>query len=141
MIRRPPRSTRTDTLFPYTTLFRSRRKEEGRGFRTKAQRHKGTKGAVSGATAAQRRGVSILLPGFVRPHDDKARFSHSPQRPGTPLFVSLCLCVRYFFLLRAFALFRLPCRCSRQALRATPLTPPRAPSPPTPRRRTAEHTS
>src|SRR3546814_21003204 len=25
MIRRPPRSTRTDTLFPYTTLFRSPR--------------------------------------------------------------------------------------------------------------------
>src|SRR3546814_20221616 len=27
MIRRPPRSTRTDTLFPYTTLFRSDRSE------------------------------------------------------------------------------------------------------------------
>src|SRR3546814_11316005 len=26
MIRRPPRSTRTDTLFPYTTLFRSLRR-------------------------------------------------------------------------------------------------------------------
>src|SRR3546814_13899889 len=26
MIRRPPRSTRTDTLFPYTTLFRSARR-------------------------------------------------------------------------------------------------------------------
>src|SRR3546814_5698879 len=26
MIRRPPRSTRTDTLFPYTTLFRSWKK-------------------------------------------------------------------------------------------------------------------
>src|SRR3546814_5266539 len=26
MIRRPPRSTRTDTLFPYTTLFRSYRR-------------------------------------------------------------------------------------------------------------------
>src|SRR3546814_19829483 len=26
MIRRPPRSTRTDTLFPYTTLFRSNRR-------------------------------------------------------------------------------------------------------------------
>src|SRR3546814_9047438 len=26
MIRRPPRATRTDTLFPYTTLFRSRRR-------------------------------------------------------------------------------------------------------------------
>src|SRR3546814_19060636 len=29
MIRRPPRSTRTDTLFPYTTLFRSYRKNGG----------------------------------------------------------------------------------------------------------------
>src|SRR3546814_18494045 len=29
MIRRPPRSTRTDTLFPYTTLFRSPRRPEG----------------------------------------------------------------------------------------------------------------
>src|SRR3546814_17233479 len=27
MIRRPPRSTRTDTLFPYTTLFRSSRRD------------------------------------------------------------------------------------------------------------------
>src|SRR3546814_16698700 len=33
MIRRPPRSTRTYTLFPYTTLFRSRnvQRERGRG--------------------------------------------------------------------------------------------------------------
>src|SRR3546814_5793896 len=29
MIRRPPRSTRTDTLFPYTTLFRSAEVVEG----------------------------------------------------------------------------------------------------------------
>src|SRR3546814_9565279 len=29
MIRRPPRSTRTDTLFPYTTLFRSVRQTQG----------------------------------------------------------------------------------------------------------------
>src|SRR3546814_6305873 len=35
MIRRPPRSTRTDTLFPYTTLFRSA-KLVGRG---RDQRH------------------------------------------------------------------------------------------------------
>src|SRR3546814_15172759 len=40
MIRRPPRSTRTDTLFPYTTLFRSTRvrarvrgRVQGVGFR------------------------------------------------------------------------------------------------------------
>src|SRR3546814_7253164 len=31
MIRRPPRSTRTDTLFPYTTLFRSERGGDARG--------------------------------------------------------------------------------------------------------------
>src|SRR3546814_5546959 len=31
MIRRPPRSTRTDTLFPYTTLFRSERCRSCRG--------------------------------------------------------------------------------------------------------------
>src|SRR3546814_12032478 len=37
MIRRPPRSTRTDTLFPYTTLFRSRN-----------QRHKTTHAAPPG---------------------------------------------------------------------------------------------
>src|SRR3546814_2807686 len=30
MIRRPPRSTRTDTLFPYTTLFRSTSTAAGR---------------------------------------------------------------------------------------------------------------
>src|SRR3546814_7707518 len=31
MIRRPPRSTRTDTLFPYTTLFRSLQQHRRRG--------------------------------------------------------------------------------------------------------------
>src|SRR3546814_20435318 len=36
MIRRPPRSTRTDTLFPYTTLFRS--KQRGDAFVSKVLR-------------------------------------------------------------------------------------------------------
>src|SRR3546814_14941004 len=37
MIRRPPRSTRTDTLFPYTTLFRSREcSASGRGCAARA---------------------------------------------------------------------------------------------------------
>src|SRR3546814_10370273 len=31
MIQRPPRSTRTDTLFPYTTLFRSRQGRKAAG--------------------------------------------------------------------------------------------------------------
>src|SRR3546814_9760695 len=36
MIRRPPRSTRTDTLFPYTTLFRSPCEDCG-GYRLKPE--------------------------------------------------------------------------------------------------------
>src|SRR3546814_12349841 len=43
MIRRPPRSTRTDTLFPYTTLFRSDRRPAG----WTPQRPAGTGGAVA----------------------------------------------------------------------------------------------
>src|SRR3546814_9546061 len=37
MIRRPPRSTRTDTLFPYTTLFRSDRRTLRRWRRDRPQ--------------------------------------------------------------------------------------------------------
>src|SRR3546814_8278658 len=34
MLRRPPRATRTDTLFPYTTLFRSDWSNRSRPYRT-----------------------------------------------------------------------------------------------------------
>src|SRR3546814_19760734 len=37
MIRRPPRSTRTDTLFPYTTLFRSSRASPARAAPVRAR--------------------------------------------------------------------------------------------------------
>src|SRR3546814_12967028 len=42
MILRPPRSTRTDTLFPYTTLFRSRRAGYLRGRPRRLQSRSGT---------------------------------------------------------------------------------------------------
>src|SRR3546814_1349225 len=42
MIRRPPRSTRTDTLFPYTTLFRSACRRGGA--RRLCRRHVGVRG-------------------------------------------------------------------------------------------------
>src|SRR3546814_9334167 len=38
MIRLPPSSTRTDTLFPYTTLFRSRQPDAGEGLAERAAR-------------------------------------------------------------------------------------------------------
>src|SRR3546814_12639588 len=41
MIRRPPRSTRTDTLFPYTTLFRSVGPQDARRGDGVVDRHRG----------------------------------------------------------------------------------------------------
>src|SRR3546814_5288088 len=38
MVRRPPRSTRTDTLFPYTTLFRSQNARPGRDRRRSSRK-------------------------------------------------------------------------------------------------------
>src|SRR3546814_9308498 len=53
MIRRPPRSTRTDTLVPYTTLFRSRRPQAaGQGDR-RDRRGGGGADAAAGLQATQ----------------------------------------------------------------------------------------
>src|SRR3546814_8365785 len=68
MIRRPPRSTRTDTLFPYTTLFRShlsiirrswfdsrRQHDQRRGFADAgAARRNGFRGGLAAALAGER---------------------------------------------------------------------------------------
>src|SRR3546814_15117023 len=48
MIRRPPRSTRTDTLFPYTTLFRSAMQADRSG----AAEHAGEERIVAERSAA-----------------------------------------------------------------------------------------
>src|SRR3546814_21060620 len=53
MIRRPPRSTRTDTLFPYTTLFRSRAL-------TQAQLARERAAASAGAAQAAQAGTAII---------------------------------------------------------------------------------
>src|SRR3546814_10323301 len=56
MIRRPPRSTRTDTLFPYTTLFRS---PAGRFPRPSNSRCRRLRRALQGRrSAAAMRGLS-----------------------------------------------------------------------------------
>src|SRR3546814_4889253 len=51
MIRRPPRSTRTDTLFPYTTLFRSLDTHASMRFGTRV-RFKSVQAARAAALAA-----------------------------------------------------------------------------------------
>src|SRR3546814_6115722 len=66
MIRRPPRSTRTDTLFPYTTLFRSRPDDRGaeaaysRRLRRAVTRAFGHPGAVGGGDARSEEHTSEL---------------------------------------------------------------------------------
>src|SRR3546814_2210433 len=61
MIRRPPRSTRTDTLFPYTTLFRS-------ALRSGSREHP----CLSGL-------VSVFLSSRLRGSDDMRSEEHTSE--------------------------------------------------------------
>src|SRR3546814_13508729 len=61
MILRPPRSTLTDTLFPYTTLFRS------------------TRPALA-ATSSAGQGTSIATAGELPPTADANRLNLDPER-------------------------------------------------------------
>src|SRR3546814_3893163 len=69
MIRRPPRSTRTDTLFPYTTLFRSPASTTGRRGRGRGPRI--DRPCPRGLPAGRRRPAA-------------AERSPPPSRPGGP---------------------------------------------------------
>src|SRR3546814_18772969 len=55
MIRRPPRSTRTDTLFPYTTLFRSRQSHPRAWDAVQRQRRQACEGTGQAALVSCRR--------------------------------------------------------------------------------------
>src|SRR3546814_1463044 len=70
MIRRPPRSTRTSTLCPYTTLFRSRSAALRRGHRADRIRHR---------PAGKRRTVGWV--GFINPAT-KETDNRTPERWG-----------------------------------------------------------
>src|SRR3546814_12642268 len=68
MIRRPPRSTRTDTLFPYTTLFRSAAQcnvtdANGSWFSPRSDRGMGTGFAAGCKPRVDRSCVAISLIG------------------------------------------------------------------------------
>src|SRR3546814_15407538 len=62
MIRRPPRSTRTDTLFPYTTLFRSAGHLDRRQGLPAARDDRARAGREDIAAFEQRRDVRVVLP-------------------------------------------------------------------------------
>src|SRR3546814_9076808 len=66
MIRRPPRSTRTDTLFPYTTLFRSDDAGQGAAERL----------VLITGNLHRSGGICILPVPFCRPHSDNTSTLH-----------------------------------------------------------------
>src|SRR3546814_9093354 len=78
MIRRPPRSTRTDTLFPYTTLFRSpaRRCRRGGGERC----HRRLPAAGRAPARGGGRGVAVAR---LRPY--RLRHRHLQRPPPEDL--------------------------------------------------------
>src|SRR3546814_13058842 len=72
MIRRPPRATRTDTLFPYTTLFRS------------AVRHVGVPGLhqQEGGQHAREPPVAVLEGMYFQKHNDAHRDDQQRMQVG-----------------------------------------------------------
>src|SRR3546814_20700151 len=71
MIRRPPRSTRTDTLFPYTTLFRAPRAGRGRAVLRPAQ------GDGAGSSGEARRAARCLAERHNLPDRKSTRLNSS----------------------------------------------------------------
>src|SRR3546814_7340070 len=73
MLRRPPRSTRTDTLFPYTTLFRSAEPDEverqgaGRLHRVSGD-HRGAGESIGRDPVVQRERVVVDAEGRSEEH-------------------------------------------------------------------------
>src|SRR3546814_2884212 len=90
MIRRPPRSTRTDTLFPYTTLFRSAHERRDEGAARDPGDREGTGRAEEGRSEAgcgPGKGVGAAMSPSPRaapkPHGTHAR-RHS-REGGSPV--------------------------------------------------------
>src|SRR3546814_10173343 len=85
MIRRPPRSTRTDTLFPYTTLFRSLpQRQQGDDDRARGRgRLRGARRAAGG----DRRQRALHLGQPRRVQEDRARRGAGGTAAGAPAAV------------------------------------------------------
>src|SRR3546814_8209738 len=88
MIRRPPRSTRTDTLFPYTTLFRSLPGAAPPPLRAGQRR---AAHAVPGAVAPRERGHAAARPRRRRPRDRSEEHTSELQSLMRISYAVFCL--------------------------------------------------
>src|SRR3546814_5552893 len=84
MVRRPPRSTRTDTLFPYTTLFRS----ECRSYRLC---HAPTRTIRLAAFVRRNPGVDLVHGGIVELARQPVENDPAIAHPDDPVGVGLRL--------------------------------------------------
>src|SRR3546814_15796648 len=93
MIRRPPRSTRTDTLFPYTTLFRSIRNSDypasagtaGAGGVVSVEYYVLPSGRVSNCHITQSSGNQALDETTCRLITERYHYEPSRTANGTPV--------------------------------------------------------
>src|SRR3546814_17187469 len=76
MIRRPPRSTRTDTLFPYTTLFRSHCAE-----------HRGSTAVLAGRRPGQ--------PKYVIPEEHVPKVLEACRKEASEVSIARALQINY----------------------------------------------
>src|SRR3546814_5396446 len=78
MIRRPPRSTRTDTLFPYTTLFRSQVVDDVLGA--------DARGAVGAGVAGEADFADVLEEGIEQRSEEHTSELQSLMRTSYAVF-------------------------------------------------------
>src|SRR3546814_7964091 len=86
MIRRPPRSTRTDTLFPYTTLFRSQQGGRAAGGGRQGLCHRNRQAGAGGDLAFDSRRPMAEKLGFT---PEASTFGGSRPRAAAPLPASV----------------------------------------------------
>src|SRR3546814_15910572 len=119
MIRRPPRSTRTDTLFPYTTLFRSVPEASSQGAAARRPRRPpGDRFRAVPPGSRQARRLRLLVAPLPAGRALVRRRGGGPPRP------------RHRELLRAPG--AIADRCRRRVLHADRPPPPPRPRPPPP---------
>src|SRR3546814_3062259 len=92
MIRRPPRSTRTDTLFPYTSLFRSepdgrhpvvQQRDQGRHSELPLEAEPDVDGDAAHVEQGGARAVHLQLVADLRPHVFLSRSDeHTSELPS-----------------------------------------------------------
>src|SRR3546814_5280714 len=81
MIRRPPRSTRTDTLFPYTTLFRS---EPAAGGHSRKRRDRGARHGGSHPLTPAEADPRVAARGLSRHRGPLRTPAHARMPDATP---------------------------------------------------------